>query len=121
MTKLSFIIIIWRSPIYLHKAINQKSSYHLYIIRTILDTELEKKKEIFKKLHIKKIFVGLHYIPIYRHPFYKNFAYDFNDYPNSELFYRTAISLPIYPSLTKNDQEYVINNLGDILSDIEHS
>ncbi len=92
------------------------SSFHLYIVRTTKDISLKMKKEIFKKLHERGILVGLHYAPIYRHPYYKNLKYINEDYPNSELFYRTAISLPIYPGLSEKNQIHVKENLEIILN-----
>ena len=92
------------------------SSFHLYIVRTKKDISLKVKKEIFKKLHKQGILVGLHYAPIYRHPYYKNLKYVNEDYPNSELFYRTAISLPIYPGLSEKSQIHVKENLEIILN-----
>ena len=65
----------------------------------------------------KNILLQVHYIPVHLQPFYcKNFGFKENDYPNAENYYRQEISLPIYPSLTKHDQQYVINSIYEIFN-----
>ena len=86
------------------------SSFHLYIIRVPLD----KRKVIFETLRNEGIFVNVHYIPIYRHPFYKKIGFEFQQFPNAEMYYKTAISIPIYPELNNIEIEriceIIINN-----------
>lgn len=72
------------------------SSYHLFII---LNNNREK---IFKTLRQNGIFCQLHYIPIYRHEFYKKkIKFDKKKYENCETYFRCAVSIPIYPDLSK--------------------
>lgn len=89
----------WQDP-------RSKSSNHLYIIR--LETA---RSAIFNQLRENDIQVNLHYIPIYRQPYFEKMGFDPVDFPNSELYYSTAISLPIFPSLTIDQQEYVTSHL----------
>lgn len=84
---------------------NNYSSFHLYII---LLNESARHKQIFSDLRKKDIGVNLHYIPIYRHPYYLSKNFDYDDYPISELYYSSAISIPLYPSLTEKDQDKVV-------------
>lgn len=91
------------------------SAYHLYVIR------LKKKAHISHKLlydylREKDIGVNLHYIPVHTQPYYKSMGFKNGDYPNSEAYYAEAISLPIYPTLTKEEQVYVISILHEALS-----
>ena len=79
------------------------SSYHLNIIRV----NKEKRKNIFEKLRNEGIFVNVHYIPIYRHPFFKKFKFNLDDFPSSEEYYRTAISIPNYPGLKKSQIKHI--------------
>lgn len=90
--------------------LKSKSSHHLYIIR-ILEDKLINKKNIFNKLRNNGFFVNVHYLPIYKHPYYQNKNYD--NYPNAEKYYKEAISLPIFPGLqnkTINKVYETINN-----------
>ena len=84
---------------------NNYSSFHLYII---LLNESARHKQLFSDLRKKDIGVNLHYIPIYRHPYYLSKNFDNDDYPISELYYSSAISIPLYPSLTEKDQDKVV-------------
>ena len=68
---------------------------------------------IFKKLRKKGIGVNLHYIPVHTHPFYLKMGFKIGDFPNSEDYYKRAISLPMYPSLSRKDQDFVIKCVKD--------
>ncbi len=84
------------------QSINSISSRHLYIIRIP-----KNRNAIFENLRNNGIGVNIHYIPIYRQPYYKKFKYKYSDFKESENYYREAISIPIYPGLTKNQQERI--------------
>jgi UDP-4-amino-4,6-dideoxy-N-acetyl-beta-L-altrosamine transaminase len=86
------------------------SSYHLYIIR-VPKSKNFRHREIFERLRAAGILVNLHYIPIYKHPFYQKFGYDINQFKESELYYSEAISLPIYYGLTDEQINEVVNTL----------
>ena len=93
-----------------------ESSWHLYIIRLKLNRIIMSHKSIFDHLRQLGIMVNLHYIPIYRHPYYVDrYGYRFHEFTNSEAYYSEAISLPIYTSLTDVDQNFVIDSLNSIL------
>ena len=85
------------------------SSFHLYILRIKKDGNLD-RKVIFEKLRNNGILVNIHYIPIYRHPFYSK-DYLIENFPNAESYYEEAISLPIFPGLTDDQIEYVAETL----------
>lgn len=87
------------------------SSFHLYIVRVDGNNFPIGHKDLFRKLREGGIGVNLHYIPIYRHPYYKKLGFDPKLYPASELYYQTAISLPIYPSLTAEEQDAVVKEI----------
>ena len=89
---------------------HQYSSYHLYIIRVKKQAGID-RKVIFEKLRNEGIFVNVHYIPIYRQPYYSE-KFDFKKFPNSEKYYSEAISIPIYPGL--DDKK--INRIYEIIT-----
>ncbi len=91
------------------------SSYHLYVIRVDQDVVAIKKRELFEKLIQAGIGVNLHYIPIYRQPYYCKFNFKKKNYPNSERYYQEAISLPIFPTLKKIEQKHIISTLRTLL------
>ena len=87
------------------------SSYHLYIIKTLEDLNGLIRKDLFNYLRSKKILVNVHYIPIHLQPYFSNLGFKEGDFPISERYYKNAISLPIFPKLTKDDQNFVIQTL----------
>ena len=76
-----------------------KSSFHLYIIRVPSESNFV-RRELFERLRANGILVNLHYIPIYKHPYYQSrYKIDESNFPQSEKYYEEAISLPIYYDL----------------------
>jgi dTDP-4-amino-4,6-dideoxygalactose transaminase len=82
---------------------------HLYVVR--LKNIKKSRMDIFETLRENKIGVNVHYIPIHLQPFYKQFGFKEGDYPEAELYYKEAISLPIYPDLKDKEITKVIDNL----------
>ncbi len=93
-----------------------KSSYHLYPIKIKLDEVKKSQKTIFNELLQSQIGVNIHYIPIYRQPFYEKLGFKKGYCPVAEEYYRSTLSIPIYPSLTRIQQDYVINALKKVLT-----
>jgi len=93
--------------------VSRYSSCHLYIVR--IKNKKKLYSEIFELLTNFGIGVNKHYIPIHTQPFYKNFGFKSGDFPESESYYREAISLPIFPDLTKKEQESVISAVSKAL------
>ena len=87
------------------------SGMHLYIIRIKDDSQIS-HLELFEKLRMAGILVNLHYIPVYRQPFYQQFNYSLKDFPVAEKYYATSISIPMYFSLTDKDQDFVIEMIN---------
>lgn len=82
-------------------------AYHLYVI------EVENRLGLYQLLREKSIFAQIHYIPVHLMPYYKQFGWKDGDMPSAESYYRNCISLPMYPTLTKVEQEYVIQTIID--------
>jgi UDP-4-amino-4,6-dideoxy-N-acetyl-beta-L-altrosamine transaminase len=80
-------------------------AYHLYII------EVKNRKELYEYLHKNNILVQVHYIPIHLMPYYKKFGWKDGDFPVAENYYRNCLSLPMFPTLSIQDQEFVINHI----------
>ena len=81
------------------------SSWHLYTI------QVENRKEVFDILRKAGIGVNVHYIPVYMHPYYCENGYSNVKCGNAEEVYRHIISLPLYPGLTEEQQDYVIEKV----------
>ena len=94
---------------------NSYSGLHLYVIRLKLDEINLSHKEVFQSLRFNGIAVNLHYIPVHIQPFYKSIGFKFGDFPEAEKYYAEAISLPMYPDLSENDQAKVVDTLASLL------
>lgn len=92
------------------------SSWHLYVIRLQLDQIKLTHKEVFHALREAGIGVNLHYIPVHLQPYYQNLNFKLGDFPESEQYYREAISLPLHFELTEEDQNRIVNTLFKILN-----
>ena len=90
---------------------NSYSSRHLYICRV---PESKRKKIIFYLLK-KKIMTNLHYVPIYKHPFYRHLGFKNYKLKNTEKYYKEALTLPLYYSLSIKEQKKVIKTLRKAL------
>jgi len=102
------------NPLYTYHG---KSSYHLYVVKVDFDKLPLSKEELFLKLREKNIGIQLHYIPINKQPYYKSLGYGDEKTPNMDKYYKQCFSLPMYYSLTENEQEYVIKTLFEVLDD----
>jgi len=95
-----------------------KNAYHLFIL--LIDFEKQKisKPQFIDLLRKKGIGTQVHYIPIYRHPFYQKILnISPKGFPNAENYYKQAISIPIYASLLLKDSDYIAKNIKIILSE----
>ena len=95
---------------------NTYSGLHLYVIRLQLDEISATHKEVFDELRANQIAVNLHYIPVHMHPYYKAMGFRYGDFPDSEQYYKEAISLPMYPGLSQSDQDKVVQDLTSSLA-----
>ena len=92
------------------------SSFHLYVIRLNLSMIESSHKDIFESLRKDNILVNLHYMPVYLHPYYKNnLGFKSGHCPEAEKYYSEAISIPMFPSLSNEDQLVVVNALKKYL------
>ncbi|TVR16963.1 MAG: UDP-4-amino-4,6-dideoxy-N-acetyl-beta-L-altrosamine transaminase [Balneolaceae bacterium] len=80
-------------------------AYHLYVV------EVEDRKELYDYLRLNKIFAQIHYIPLHLMPYYRNLGWKPGDLPNVEKYYSSCISLPLYPSLSDEQQLFVIETI----------
>ena len=80
-------------------------AYHLYII------EVDKRLELYNFLKTKNIYTQVHYIPTHLMPYYREFGWNEGDMPIAENYYKGCLSLPMYPTLTDEEQDFVINQI----------
>ncbi len=91
------------------------SGLHLYVVRLKLDEISKTHREVFDGLRARGIGVNLHYIPVYSQPIHTGSGFAAADFPQSEQYYREAISLPMYPGLDEALQDEVVAALHQVL------
>lgn len=79
------------------------SSWHLYMIQV----PEQMRKEVFEKYREADVGVNVHYIPVYKLPYYQKHGYADVCCPNAEEYYKRAITLPLYVDMTEEQVEYV--------------
>ncbi|WP_338875980.1 UDP-4-amino-4,6-dideoxy-N-acetyl-beta-L-altrosamine transaminase [Spirosoma sp. SC4-14] len=80
-------------------------AYHLYVIQT------PNRKQLYDFLRTKNILAQVHYIPVHLMPYYQQFGWKPGDCPYAEQYYGACLSLPLYPTLTNQEQDYVIETV----------
>jgi UDP-4-amino-4,6-dideoxy-N-acetyl-beta-L-altrosamine transaminase len=91
--------------------IGSYNAHHLFII------EVENRKELYDFLHSKGILAQIHYVPVHTMPYYKKIGYEGSDLINAENYYSKCISLPMYPTLSNEEQNFVIDQVLKFISD----
>lgn len=102
------ITLPWQHP-------DSYSAYHLYVIRLQLDKIKASHLQVFEALRAKDIMVNLHYIPVHTQPFYQAMGFAQGDFPEAERYYREAISIPMHPTLTEQEQDFVVQSIREAI------
>jgi UDP-4-amino-4,6-dideoxy-N-acetyl-beta-L-altrosamine transaminase len=88
------------------------SAFHLYIVRVPEKSKNFNRNQVFERLRANGIFANVHYIPVYRQPYFSKFNFSYQDFPESERYYSEAMSLPLFTILTEQQQELVVEILS---------
>ena len=86
-------------------------AYHLYIL------EVENRLGLYNYLRENKIFAQIHYIPCHLMPYYRDLGWQEGDFPVAEQYYKNCISLPVFPTLDEDEQDYVIEKINSFYED----
>ncbi len=85
-------------------------AYHLYVI------QVDNRLGLYNALREQNIFPQIHYIPTHLMPYYKNLGWKEGDMPDAEAYYKHCLSLPMYPTLTNEEQDFVIGKIKSFLN-----
>jgi dTDP-4-amino-4,6-dideoxygalactose transaminase len=102
------ITLPWQHP-------DSYSGLHLYVVRLKLDQITKTHREVFEALREQGIGVNLHYIPVQTQPHYQCMGFKPADFPEAQSYYAQAISLPMYQTLTEEQQDQVVAVLKEVL------
>ncbi|WP_019894301.1 UDP-4-amino-4,6-dideoxy-N-acetyl-beta-L-altrosamine transaminase [Hydrogenovibrio halophilus] len=90
-----------------------RSAWHLF---TLLFDDPGLRTSVFSRLRGKGVGVNVHYIPVHTQPFYRQFGFDWGDFPQAEDWYRRTLTLPLHPKLTFSQQQWVVDCLEEALA-----
>ena len=93
-----------------------KSSYHLYVVQVDFSKLNITKEDLFNQLREKNIGIQLHYIPINKQPYYRSLGYGNEETPVMDTYYEECFSLPMFPKLSNEEQQYTIKSLFEVLN-----
>lgn len=96
--------------------LREHSGHHLYVLRVAFDRIGIKRGDFMRQLMQKGIGTQVHYIPVPLHPYYKSRGYSISEFPETEKYYREALSLPFYYDLTLEQQNLVIRTVQSLLN-----
>jgi UDP-4-amino-4,6-dideoxy-N-acetyl-beta-L-altrosamine transaminase len=89
---------------------NYFNAYHLFVV------EVKDRLGLYNFLKDKGIFAQIHYVPVHLMPYYKQFGWKEGDMPNAEDYYKHCISLPMYPTLSDQEQDFVIETVKKFIN-----
>lgn len=104
------VTVPWQHP-------DSYSGLHLYVIRLKLDRISKTHRQVFESLRKNGIGVNLHYIPVHTQPYYKAMGFEAEAFPEAMSYYREAISLPMFHSMTVDQQDEVLGALRSAIGE----
>jgi len=92
---------------------DRTTSWHLYVIK------IANRDEVIEKLKEMGVGCSVHFIPIHKHPYYKDkYGYKNEDYPVANKVFERSLSLPIYPDMSDEEIDYVIEKVKEVLHSV---
>jgi dTDP-4-amino-4,6-dideoxygalactose transaminase len=92
------------------------SAFHLYVVRLKPGEHAKTRRQAFDELRRAGIAVNLHYSPVHLQPYYRALGFAPGQYPEAESYGREALTLPLYPGLTFEQQDEVVHGLRRVLA-----
>jgi len=98
-----------------YQSLDSYSALHLYPIQLELENISKSHTQVFDELRQKGLGVNLHYIPVHIQPYYEKMGFSRGDFPEAEKYYSRAISIPLFHTMTVEQQDEVLNVLMRVL------
>jgi UDP-4-amino-4,6-dideoxy-N-acetyl-beta-L-altrosamine transaminase len=102
------VTLPWQHP-------DSYSGFHLYVVRLQLPAIGRTRRSVFEHLRALGIGVNVHYIPVHTQPYYRDLGFRHGQYPEAEKYYEEALTLPLYPTLSEQQQDEVVDALRKAL------
>ena len=91
------------------------SALHLYVIRVDFDRIKKTRSQVMEELKSRGIGTQVHYIPVHFQPYYReHYGFKSGDYPRAEHYYQQCLSIPLFPKMTDDDVQRVIDAIGEL-------
>lgn len=97
---------------------NRRSAYHLFVVKLVGDDLRSSHRQVFESMRNRGIAVNLHYTPVHLQPFYRRRGFGVGMFPIAEDYASRAMSIPMFPSLSQNEQDFVVDTLHDICRNV---
>ena len=94
---------------------DRTSAWHLYPVEIDAARCKARRVDVFNAMRAAQIGVNVHYIPIHTQPYYQALGFKRGDFPAAEAYERQAISLPLFPQMTADEQDHVVEALAAAL------
>ena len=102
-------------PIQIEPGMRARSGHHLYVLRCDFDAIGKTREQVMADLRVRNIGTQVHYIPVHRQPYHQNSqGWKSADFPNAELFYEQALSIPLFPDITDEEAVYISQSIGEV-------
>ncbi len=92
-----------------------QAAFHLFPVLIDFSKTKIDKKDLFGKLREKGLHLQVHYIPVHLQPYYEKFGFKEGDFPKAEAYYKSALSLPLYPDLKNSDIKRIIKIIKEVV------
>lgn len=92
-----------------------RSAFHLYVVRLKCNNTTKTRRQVFDELWQRGLGVNVHYMPVHLQPYYRELGFKQGQYPEAEAHGNEAITLPLYPTLTEQEQDQVVIALREVL------
>ncbi len=93
------------------------SAFHLYVLLFDFDKIGKSRAEVMEELKKNGVGSQVHYIPVYKHPYYQRLSHDGSDCPNAEAYYKRALSIPLFPMMEAKQVQFVIDGIKRVLDE----
>ncbi|MBK1725459.1 UDP-4-amino-4,6-dideoxy-N-acetyl-beta-L-altrosamine transaminase [Halorhodospira neutriphila] len=103
------VVTPWQHP-------ETESAWHLYVVRFSVQQDSHTRRKVFEDLRSTGVGTNVHYIPVHTQPHYQNLGFSHSDFPIAEEFYSNVLTLPLFPTMKEDQQEYIITALSECLA-----
>jgi dTDP-4-amino-4,6-dideoxygalactose transaminase len=89
------------------------SAFHLYVIRLQAEVIGKSRRAILEEMRAKGITAHVHYIPVHTQPYYRALGFRQGDFPEAEVYYQQALTIPLFPAMSDREQDQVVETLKE--------